>query len=46
MNYAMGRIIILYKIVKGNDLGVTIIANIKVSEQCKIAASKETIFLE
>ena len=37
-NYEMGRTIIC-KTVKENDLGVTINANMKVSEQCRIAAS-------
>ncbi len=39
MNYEMGGTI-LCKTVKENDLGVTINANIKVSEQCRIGASK------
>ena len=38
MNYEMGRTI-LCQTVKENDLGVTINANMKVSEQCRIAAS-------
>ena len=38
MNYEMGGTI-LSKTVKENDLGVTMNANIKVSEQCRIAAS-------
>ena len=39
MNYEMGGTI-LSKTVKEKDLGVTINANMKVSEQCRIAASK------
>ena len=39
MNYEMGGTI-LSKTVKEKDLGVTMIANMKVSEQCRIAASK------
>ena len=39
MNYEMGGTI-LSKTVKEKDLGVTMNANIKVSEQCRIAASK------
>ena len=39
MNYEMGGTI-LSKIVKEKDLGVTMNANMKVSEQCRIAASK------
>ena len=39
MNYEMGGII-LSKTVKEKDLGVTMNANMKVSEQCRIAASK------
>ena len=39
MNYAMGGTI-LSKTGKEKDLGVTINANMKVSEQCRIAASK------
>ena len=39
MNYEMGRTL-LSKTVKEKDLGVTINADIKVSEQCRIAASK------
>ena len=39
MNYEMGGII-LSKTLKENDLGVTMDANMKVSEQCRIAASK------
>ena len=39
MNYEMGGTI-LSKTVKDKDLGVTINANMKVSEQCRIAASK------
>ena len=39
MNYEMGGTI-LSKTVKENDLGVTMNANMKVSEQCRIAASK------
>ena len=38
-NYEMGGTIIS-KTVKGKYLGVTLNANMKVSEQCKIAASK------
>ena len=38
-NYEMGGTI-LSKTVKENDLGVTMNANMKVSEQCRIAASK------
>ena len=38
-NYEMGRTI-LRKTVKKRDLGVTMNANMKVSEQCRIAASK------
>ena len=48
MNYEMGGTI-LSKTVKEKDLGVTMNANMKVSEQCRIAASKtlrETRFLE
>ena len=46
MNYEMGRTI-LSKTVKENDLGVTMNANMKVSEQCRIAASNQvTRFLE
>ena len=40
MNYEMGGTI-LSKTVKEKDLGVTMNANMKVSEQCRIAASKE-----
>ena len=40
MNYEMGGTI-LSKNVKEKDLGVTMNANIKVSEQCRIAASKD-----
>ena len=39
MNYEMGGTI-LSKTVKENDLGVTMNANMKLSEQCRIAASK------
>ena len=39
MNYEMGGTI-LCKTVKEKDLGVTINANMRVSEQCRIAASK------
>ena len=39
MNYAMGGTI-LSKIVKETALGVTMNANMKVSEHCRIAASK------
>ena len=39
MNYDMGGTI-LSKTMKEKDLGVTMNANMKVSEQCKIAASK------
>ena len=39
MNYEMGGNI-LSKTVKENYLGVTMNANMKVSEQCRIAASK------
>ena len=39
MNYEMGGTI-LRKTVKEKDLGVTMNANMKVSEQCRIAASK------
>ena len=39
MNYEMGGTI-LSKNVKGNHLGVTMNANMKVSERCRIAASK------
>ena len=39
MNYEMGGTI-LNKTVKEKDLGVTMNANMKVSEQCRIAASK------
>ena len=38
MNYEMGGTI-PSKTVKENDLGVTMNANMKVSEQCRIAAS-------
>ena len=40
MNYEMGGGTILSKTVKEKDLGVTMNANMKVSEQCRIAASK------
>ena len=39
MNYEMGETI-LSKTVKEKDLGVTMNANMKLSEQCRIAASK------
>ena len=39
MNYEMGGTV-LSKTVKEKDLGVTMNANMKVSEQCRIAASK------
>ena len=39
MNYDMGGTI-LSKTVKEKDLGITMNANMKVSEQCRIAASK------
>ena len=39
MNYEMGGTV-LSKTVKEKDLGVTMTANMKVSEQCRIAASK------
>ena len=39
MNYEMGGTI-LYKTAKEKDLGVSMNANMKVSEQCRIAASK------
>ena len=39
MNYEMGGTI-LSKTVKEKDLGVTMNASMKVSEQCRIAASK------
>ena len=39
MNYEMGGTI-LSKTVKEKDLGVTTNANMKVSEQCRIAASQ------
>ena len=39
MNYAMGGTI-LSKTMKEKDLGVTMNANMKVSEQCRIVASK------
>ena len=39
MNYEMGGTI-LSKTVKEKDLGATVNANMKVSEQCRIAASK------
>ena len=41
MNYEMGGSI-LSKTVRENDLGVTMNANMKVSEQCRIATSKGT----
>ena len=40
MNYEMGGTI-LSKTVNENDLGVAMNANMKVSEQCRIAASKK-----
>ena len=39
VKYKMGDIV-LGTIIKENDLGVTISADMKVSEQCDIAASK------
>ena len=42
MNNAMGGTI-LSKTVKEKDLGVTMNANMKVSERCRIAASKATV---
>ena len=39
MNYEMGGTI-LSKTMKEKDLGVSMNANVKVSEQCRIAASK------
>ena len=39
MNYEMGRTI-LSETVKEKELGVSMNANMKVSEQCRIAASK------
>ena len=39
MNYEMGETILI-KTVKEKDLGVSMNANMKVSEQCRIAASK------
>ena len=45
MNYEMGGTI-LSKTVKEKDLGVTMNANMKVSEQCRIAAQRVTRFLE
>ena len=44
VNYEMGGTI-LSKTVKEKDLGVTMNANMKVSEQCRIAASKGVIDL-
>ena len=44
MNYEIGGTI-LSKTVKEKDLGVTMNANMKVSEQCRIAASKCDQFL-
>ena len=44
MNYEMGGTI-LSKTVKEKDLGVTMNANMKVSEQCRVAASRVTRFL-
>ena len=40
MTYEMGGTIVLSTTVKEKDLGVTMNANMKVSEQCRIAASK------
>ena len=40
VNNEMGGAILCKTVVKENDLGVTINANMKVSEQCRIAASK------
>ena len=45
MNYEMGGTI-LSKTVKEKDVGVTMDANVKVSEQCRIAASKGNQILE
>ena len=42
--YKMGDTV-LVTTVKENDLGVTIIADVKVSEQCGVAASKGIKFL-
>ena len=39
MNYDMGGTV-LSKTAKENDLGVSMNANMKVSEQCRIAASR------
>ena len=44
VNYEMGETI-LCKTVKENDLGVTIKANMRVSEQCRLAASKSNQIL-
>ena len=44
VNYEMGGTI-LSKTVKEKDLGVTMNANMKVSEQCRIAASKGNLVL-
>ena len=44
MNYEIEGTI-LFKTVKEKDLGVTINANVKVSEQCRIAASKNNQIL-
>ena len=44
MNYEMGRTI-LSKTVKEKDLGVSLNANMKLPEQCRIAA-RVTSFLE
>ena len=44
MNYEMGGTI-MRKTVKEKDLGVTMNGNMKVSEQCKIAASKGNQFI-
>ena len=45
MNYEMGGNI-LSKTVEEKDLGVTMNGNMKVSEHCRIAASKGTRFWE
>ena len=44
VNYEMGRTI-LSKTMKEKNLGVTLHANMKFSEQCRIAASKGNQFL-
>ena len=44
MNYEMGGTIVI-KTVKEKDLGVIMNANMKVSEQCRIAASKAGFIL-